>query len=86
MRFGPCSTKLVFAYARNVSVDNVGMAFLQYISSYSGLKKIQLVLEKFSHWLRRGDSEFAAKTFYEECLLHHVESLEELDGQSVVFG
>lgn len=30
------------------------MAFLQYISSYSGLKEIQLVPENFPHWIRRG--------------------------------
>lgn len=70
---------------QNVSVDNVGMAFLQYISSYSGLKKIQLVTENFPHWRRR-DSEFAARRFYEECLLHHVESLEELDVQALYEG
>ena len=86
MRFGPRSTKLVSAYVQNVSVYNVGMAFLQYIFSYSRLKKIQLVPENFPHWIRRGYSEFAAKRFYDGCLLHHVESLEELDVQSVVFG
>ena len=86
MRFGPRSIKLVSAYVQNVSVDNVGMAFLQYISSYSRLKKIQLVPENYPHWIRQGDSEFAAKRFYDGCLLHHVESLEELDVQSVVFG
>jgi hypothetical protein len=60
---------------QNVSVDNVGMAFLQYISSYLGLKKIQLVPENFPHWRRR-DSEFAARIFYEEFFLHPVEELD----------
>jgi hypothetical protein len=64
----PRSTKLV-------SVNIVEMAFLQYISSYSGLKKIQLVPENFPHWRRR-DSEFSARRFYEECLLHPVEELD----------
>ncbi|KIK00602.1 hypothetical protein K443DRAFT_7552 [Laccaria amethystina LaAM-08-1] len=64
----PRSTKLV-------SVNIVEMAFLQYISSYSGLKKIQLVPENFPHWRRR-DSEFAARIFYEEFFLHPVEELD----------
>ena len=79
MRFGPRSTKLVSAYVQNVSVYNVGMAFLLYIFSYSRLKRIQLVPENFPPCIRRRYSEFATKRFYEECLLHHVESLEELD-------
>lgn len=60
-------------WLQSVSVDNVGTVFLQYLSSYSGLKKIQLAPENFPHW-RRGESEDAAEKFYEGCLIHHVVS------------
>ena len=55
--------------------DSITMSLIDYLSSYSGLKKLRLTFETWSdnrkHWA-------AADPFFNKCLVNHVDTLEEL--------
>jgi len=58
-----------------IDVNHISTSLLDYISSYSGLKKLRLSLLNFK---TEGESDIAANQFYNLCLGKHTSSLEEL--------
>ncbi|EDQ99658.1 uncharacterized protein LACBIDRAFT_334796 [Laccaria bicolor S238N-H82] len=67
--------KAINVHLNETDVDDSCAAFLDYISSYSGLKRLRLAPNNFS---AREDSDLAANCFYGSSLGRHVNSLEEL--------
>ncbi|PPQ89274.1 hypothetical protein CVT25_001358 [Psilocybe cyanescens] len=59
----------------NITIDVVPHSFVDYLSSYSGLKKLDIVLNNFTD---RQTSDLVASRFFEESLGCHVHFLEEL--------
>ena len=60
-----------------IDVNHVSTTLLDYISSYSGLKKLRLAPLKFE---TQGESDPAADQFYNLCLGMHTSSLEDCYG------
>jgi hypothetical protein len=58
-----------------IDVNHVSTTLLDYISSYSGLKKLHLAPKNLEF---QDESDFAANQFYNLCLGKHTSSLEEL--------
>lgn len=67
--------KAINVHLNEIDVDDGCAAFLDYISSYSGLKRLRLVPNNFSN---PEASDLAANCFYGSSLGKHVSSLEEL--------
>ena len=58
-----------------IALDTITSAFLEYIGSYSGLKKLKISTGGFEDWI---ESDSAAKIFYKAVEMH-AGSIEELD-------
>ena len=67
-----CSTDLRL---EEITVDRTPLAFLEYIGSYSGLKKLKVIMRGYKDGVT---SDGAAKEFY-EALRKHAGSIEDLD-------
>ena len=67
-----CNTELKL---EEITLDRTPSAFLEYINSYSGLKKLKIVTKGYNGQV---ESDSAAKRFYEG-LEKHVGSIKELD-------
>ena len=67
--------KAINVHLNEIDADDGCAAFLDYISSYSGLKRLRLAPNNFSN---PEDSDLAAHCFYGSSLGKHVSSLEEL--------